>query len=145
MKSSRGMARKPATRIASARGSKSKKSVSSEQGAPLPVDGSPLEVYPLRCCVLLTIDGVESWHLISFRIGGAGTPHLCRMASDPHRPDWNAEMCDSIQAPRGLRVTSSAWPTRPVDSSSAGVEEDPLFGRTGSDQGSLSMAPQRGP
>ncbi len=117
-----------------------KKSKKSAQGIPLPPDLSPLEDYPIGCCVLLDICGEEIWHLVSFRIGKVGDPHCGRLRVDPSSLIWNHGMAEARQTDCTTIVLSSAWPNRPGQAGAGGAsEQDPLASSSDSADGSLML------
>lgn len=117
-----------------------KKSKKGAQGSPLPPDRSPLEGYPIGCCVLLDIGGEAIWHLVSFRIGKVGDPHCGRLASEPSSPRWNDGMAEARQTDCTRIVLASAWPNRPGQAGAGGAsEQDPLALSSDASDGSLML------
>ena len=120
------------------------KAKSSLQGADLPVDGSPLAMYPIGCCVFVALAGQDpAWHIVSFRIGRSGNPHCARLASDPSREGWNARMGDARETREDTIVHVSCWPFRA--SIDEGAEIDPIALQSDrSAAGSMSVSHLRG-
>jgi len=102
-----------------------RRSLKSGQGGPLPEDGSPIADYPVGSCVLLDPGG---WHLVRFRIGGTGLPHLGRLSAPPDGPGWNARMGEARIADPDSVVRSSCWPYRESADGATGEsgDDDPL-------------------
>jgi hypothetical protein len=102
-----------------------RRSLRSEQGAPLPPDGSILSAYPTKSCVLIDAgDGEPAWHMIVMRIGGHGQPHVARLLSHPGASGWNTRMGDARQISEGIVVLASCWPYRASTQEAESV--DPL-------------------
>lgn len=123
-----------------------RRSLKSGQGGPLPEDGAPIVEYPVGCCVLLEGEAGAApvWHLIRFRIGGAGLPHLGRLSAPPDGPGWNARMGEARVADRSAVVLAACWPYR-ASSDDAGGEsgdDDPLA--LAPAEGSLMLSHLRG-
>jgi hypothetical protein len=74
--------------------------------------------------VLIEIDGVRSWYLISFKIGGGGNPHVRRLHNPPTSLDWNVGPSLTWEVSESLVVLRSAWPRRVTDERSLGADED---------------------
>lgn len=108
---------------------KKKKSLRSDQGSELPEDGSPIEAYPIKCCVLVEVAGDLVWHMIVFRIGDRGAPHLARLGDLPDTLRWNAGMGEARIAAPGTIVVRSCWPLRSstgLGEGGEGGDSDPL-------------------
>lgn len=110
-----------------------RRSIKSEQGCALPEHRSPIGVYPNKCCVLIEVDGRLAWHMIVFRIGNSGPPHVSQMANLPSSTDWNTGMGASRSVPEDTVVLDSCWPYRPsapesTEGESSG-DDDPLASR----------------
>ncbi len=102
-----------------------KKSKKGIQGSELPAPGSPLSAYPVGACVVLEIDGEEAWHLIAYRIGGSGNPHVRRLVHAPETREWNAGPSRTREVKDSLPVLRSAWPRRVADERTLDAEQDP--------------------
>ncbi len=129
MSPDRGSAKNHA-KASSKTNSKEKKNL---QGKDLPPDGSPLSAYPVGACVLLQApdDPTPTWHIVSFRIGGSGNPHVARMSIHPSSESWYLGRSGSVRSVSdSLIVLSSAWPNR--DGMRAKIYGD-AAGSTGSD------------
>ena len=105
------------------------------QGSQLPPDGSPLSSYPIGSCVLIDVNGYHGWHLIAFRIGGYGNPHVRIMAHPPSSQDWNSKTGQAREVDDGIIVLRSAWPHRATDSRGldANSDPDPVIGNLRAD------------
>ncbi len=116
----------------------------SEQGRTLPADGTALQSYPIGCCVLIAPTGRladqgdddvapgdppgdPAWHIIAFRIGGAGSPHLRKLAISPTSLDWNRGTGPALETCGSAVVLKSCWPERASDHSGDDVERDPML------------------
>lgn len=116
----------PAT---SASGLPRKKITRVPQGAALPAAGSALDEYPTGCCVVMSLGGLTSWHMILYRIGGEGSPHCGRMSIPPSVAGWNAGVGEGVEVRASTIVLESCWPYRPAAAEAGeGQEKDPLAG-----------------
>lgn len=109
----------------------------SDQGRSLPVDGSALESYPIGCCVLIVpagrvrddqpTPGDPQWHIIAFRIGKVGSPHLRRLTNPPTSLTWNCGTGPALETRGSAVVLKSCWPERKSDHVASEDDHDPLL------------------
>ena len=116
-------------------------SLASVQGCQLPTDGSPLGMYPVKCCVLIQdLGSGTSWYMILYCIGRVGDPHLGRLRHPPDAGDWNTGMGGPRQFSDRTPVLRSCWPYRPSVPDARGVEIDPMISAELPVQGSIEIA-----